>query len=274
MTNLQESLMPLFLTEAESGLGQLRALRAAIEQQLVTADLLDDARRAAHTIKGTAALVKRQQASELGRTLELLLEEWIAQGRLLSQADADQLENHCRALQNCLTVTTRPAAGVSTDAVADRFGTTERTSAEALGGDLIRDFALPFMMKLHQNAAVADELVRPASCCFYLRQQTYVLPIDQVAEIVQAASVTPLPFAPPAVLGLLNLRGEVVPVVSPMAETNRRVKLMADFFVVVAFHGADRIAFVSDRIPQLSLVEEQGQVLDVAAFIELQRAGM
>jgi purine-binding chemotaxis protein CheW len=40
------------------------------------------------------------------------------------------------------------------------------------------------------------------------------LPVAAVAEILPAAAVTALPGAPPVVLGALDVRGEVLPVVS------------------------------------------------------------
>jgi purine-binding chemotaxis protein CheW len=37
--------------------------------------------------------------------------------------------------------------------------------------------------------------------------------VDDVSEVVQGGQVTEVPLAPPAVLGLLNLRGRIVPAV-------------------------------------------------------------
>lgn len=40
---------------------------------------------------------------------------------------------------------------------------------------------------------------------------TYALPLDRVREVAVAPRVTELPTAPPVVLGVFNLRGEIVP---------------------------------------------------------------
>jgi hypothetical protein len=45
----------------------------------------------------------------------------------------------------------------------------------------------------------------------------YALELTAVREVVRAPAVVPLPGAPPAVLGLMNLRGEVVPVLDTAA---------------------------------------------------------
>jgi purine-binding chemotaxis protein CheW len=46
---------------------------------------------------------------------------------------------------------------------------------------------------------------------FPIGAERYALPVDQVKEVVAAPAVTPLPTAPAAVLGLVNLRGDVLP---------------------------------------------------------------
>ncbi len=48
---------------------------------------------------------------------------------------------------------------------------------------------------------------------FALAGEDYALPALRVREIIEYEPVTPLPGAPPAVRGVLNLRGSVVPVV-------------------------------------------------------------
>jgi purine-binding chemotaxis protein CheW len=44
-----------------------------------------------------------------------------------------------------------------------------------------------------------------------LNADLYALELTAVREVVPAPEVTPLPGAPPALLGVFNLRGEVVP---------------------------------------------------------------
>lgn len=54
-----------------------------------------------------------------------------------------------------------------------------------------------------------------ASCellVFWLGEQRYALPLNPVQRIERAVAVTALPAAPEAVLGIVNVRGQVVPV--------------------------------------------------------------
>ena len=47
---------------------------------------------------------------------------------------------------------------------------------------------------------------------FALDEQRFALALSSVERIVRVVDVTPLPSAPPIVLGIINVKGEVVPV--------------------------------------------------------------
>lgn len=52
----------------------------------------------------------------------------------------------------------------------------------------------------------------PKALCFLLHGQAMALPVSAVKETLAARPLTRVPFAPPAVAGLINLRGDVVAV--------------------------------------------------------------
>lgn len=88
--------------------------------------------------------------------------------------------------------------------------------------------------------------------------RTYALHIEHVTEVLRMVAITPLPDAPDPVLGVINLRGRAVPVVS----LARRVGVEAppyhpDTFLVVLSHGekvmavpVERVVAVQDVVPE------------------------
>ena len=64
-----------------------------------------------------------------------------------------------------------------------------------------------------QSAIASSTTVRREVLLFELNQQRYALPLSGVMELTRACAVQALPKAPELVLGVLNLRGVVVPVV-------------------------------------------------------------
>jgi chemotaxis signal transduction protein len=74
-------------------------------------------------------------------------------------------------------------------------------------------------------AAVSDSTVTPASggepaaeprvraCVFMLAGEPFAVGIEATREIVTIEDCTPVPLAPPTVLGVINLRGTLVPLI-------------------------------------------------------------
>lgn len=49
---------------------------------------------------------------------------------------------------------------------------------------------------------------------FRLDERRYALPLSVVERVIRAVEVTPLPKAPPIVLGAIDVQGRVVPVLN------------------------------------------------------------
>ena len=50
---------------------------------------------------------------------------------------------------------------------------------------------------------------------FVWNRETYAVPLDLVKEIVKVSTITPVPGLAETILGAMNLRGEVLPVINP-----------------------------------------------------------
>ncbi|HSP81144.1 MAG TPA: chemotaxis protein CheW [Myxococcaceae bacterium] len=91
---------------------------------------------------------------------------------------------------------------------------------------------------------------------FTLEGQRYALPLGDVCELVRAVRLTPLPRAPAVVEGLVNLRGELLPVL----DLRRRFRLPARPLssadhLVVAQAGPRRVVLRVDRAEGLLPLE-------------------
>lgn len=263
MSDIQETLLPVFIEETELALEQIATFIQTYRDGTETEEIFELARRAAHTIKGTAALVKRFQTSNLAH----LLEQHLDVGQESDAADIEKISAWYTELCSYLTLAKE---GVEED-------TFESTAASAavLGSfldeadqDIINDFALPFMLKLHQAEEEQHEVLRPLCCRFFVGGRQYFISIKEVLEIYQCESFTYLPFAPTFVVGLLNIRGTVVPVVNlAVVERSSGCADMAATYAVVATSAKGDVAFISDTIPQLSM-KTAGHHIEVASFIQ------
>ena len=76
-----------------------------------------------------------------------------------------------------------------------------------------------------------------------LDDELYALPVEWVREVLAAPTITPLATAPAAVLGLINLRGEIVPLLDTAALLGTRRAGPIVFAVVVNTpHGLGALA--------------------------------
>jgi purine-binding chemotaxis protein CheW len=105
---------------------------------------------------------------------------------------------------------------------------------------------------------------------FVLEGQHYALPLAGVERVVRAAHVTPLPQAPPVVLGIVNVQGRVTPVINlrrrfslpardlalgdqfVIARTPRRtLALVVDDVVGVVAHPPGEVSAPQEILPVL-----------------------
>ena len=93
---------------------------------------------------------------------------------------------------------------------------------------------------------------------------TYGLPTRDVREIVRAVRITPLPNAPDAIEGVVDVRGSVLPVLDVRARFQLPAKPLdpSDHFIV-ASAGARGVILRVDRATHLALVDESAAHTEV-----------
>jgi purine-binding chemotaxis protein CheW len=102
---------------------------------------------------------------------------------------------------------------------------------------------------------------------FNLADQRFALSLAVVARVVRAVEVTPAPEASPAVWGLINVQGQVMPVVNlrDCLKLPQRAIALSDRFVLV--HTATRpLALVVDDIREV-ITETSGHRYTVEPMI-------
>jgi purine-binding chemotaxis protein CheW len=87
---------------------------------------------------------------------------------------------------------------------------------------------------------------------FQVGRETFGVPISQVHEIVRVPEITSVPDAPEAVVGVMNLRGKIVPVV----DLRRRFAARTDAFtrrnrVIVAEVDSKLVGLVVDSASEV-----------------------
>lgn len=131
---------------------------------------------------------------------------------------------------------------------------------------------------------------------FTLDDRRYALPLPEVDRVVRMVAITPLPEAPGIILGVVNIRGRVIPVINMrrrfhlaereialadqlvVAHTVRRpVALVADAVLDVIACPAQNLIAAEEVVPGMEYVEgviklEDGLILihDLDKFLSLE----
>ena len=85
-------------------------------------------------------------------------------------------------------------------------------------------------------------------CTFAVGNLLLGLPVDDVSEVVRGEQVTAVPLAPPAVIGLLNLRGHIIPAVDARTRFGLEPRGAQDEPTHIIVHTlGEQISLVVDR---------------------------
>jgi len=106
--------------------------------------------------------------------------------------------------------------------------------------------------KIEGKGAGAEVEAQEHLIVFRLENEEYGAPITQVREIRRMGPITPMPKAPPAVKGVINLRGKIVPIV----DLKQRLEMptqepTSSTRIVVAEIGEDTVGFIVDSVSEV-----------------------
>jgi purine-binding chemotaxis protein CheW len=97
------------------------------------------------------------------------------------------------------------------------------------------------------------------------------VPAARVREVTAVSSVTPLPTAPPPVIGLTQLRGQIVPVIDLGAPDENRTPRPQDPLVVVEL-GPARAALWVERVLGVQPASDTVSYVDIGVLFDQLRA--
>ncbi len=267
MGDIRDKLLPVFFDEAAGHLKTIEECLAGFGPDELDPRALEAAFRAAHSIKGTAGLVKLPVISAVALRLEDALETLLENGSPPSTGTAEGLRQACARLK-----------GLTHSAVK---GIAEKPEILLEIDRLLRpqqDGAPPFLAGeaslaptdnpddlAAAQSAESESRAHLAWCVFRAAGRTFHLPIEDMVEISDLPPVYYLPLAPEYIRGLANLRGEVLPVV----DLGRLYGLESggeEIRLVVAQALGERLGFLAEGLPNLA-ADSGGERLDVPEFL-------
>lgn len=113
---------------------------------------------------------------------------------------------------------------------------------------------------------------------FHLYDEEYGIRTEEVEEIIRYARITPVPDSPRYVRGIINLRGEVIPIVSLHERLGFPERLDENTKILVCRRGEQKIGFMVDSVTEVldappSAITEDGNVDALFANVILLEKG-
>jgi purine-binding chemotaxis protein CheW len=109
---------------------------------------------------------------------------------------------------------------------------------------------------------------------FAVEGRRYALPLSSVDKIIRTVEITPLPKAPRIILGIINFRGSVIPVVNLRKRfglPERDMELSDQ--LIIAETPARPVALLADRVDTVIEIDKQdiikaGQIVPRTEYVE------
>jgi purine-binding chemotaxis protein CheW len=100
--------------------------------------------------------------------------------------------------------------------------------------------------------AEPDEEMRV--CLFSIGEDTYAIPVELLTEVIIPQKIFPVPTTPSHVLGVINLRGNIVPIVDIRQALSLPPQAVAAGQIAVVRHGAVTFGIAVDNVSAVTSV--------------------
>ncbi len=103
---------------------------------------------------------------------------------------------------------------------------------------------------MSEQANVIESLVKPGSryLSFSLGQEEFAIPLLSVKEVIAVPEFTPIPFTPGHVLGIMNLRGQVISVIDLRKKLEVAPKANSETAVIICDLTTLSLGIVVDSV--------------------------
>ena len=108
-------------------------------------------------------------------------------------------------------------------------------------------------------------------CLFTMDGDNYAIPVEQLTEIINSRKIFSVPTAPSHVLGVINLRGNIVPIVDIRPALSLPPQSVPGQIAIVK-HGTITFGIVVDNVTEVVGVPESS-ILEFSTYQEAQQAG-
>lgn len=94
-------------------------------------------------------------------------------------------------------------------------------------------------------------------CLLTLGGEVYAVDLRNVREVFQVDTITPVPGMPPALVGVTNVRGAVIPIMDLRRMLGVPTAGPAPQYAVIIKHGNHQVGVLVERVPEIRTVHTE-----------------
>jgi len=116
------------------------------------------------------------------------------------------------------------------------------------------------------NTSANENISTEKYLTFFIDGQLFAIPSSQVVEIIRMQSITFIPNLPPFIIGVINLRGKIVPLVDIRLKFDKPQKEYDDHTSIIVTETGDLgVGFIVDNVNDVTNVSKN-QISDTPRF--------
>lgn len=92
-------------------------------------------------------------------------------------------------------------------------------------------------------------------CLLTLGGEVYAVDLRHVREVFEVEAITPVPGMPPALVGVTNVRGAVVPIMDLRRLLGLTTAGPPPRYAVIIKHGTHQVGVLVERVPEIRTVQ-------------------
>jgi purine-binding chemotaxis protein CheW len=123
-------------------------------------------------------------------------------------------------------------------------------------------------MSLLENQHQNSSTIRTLS--FKVENELYLIPVEDITEIINSQPITPVPRLPNYIKGVMNLRGKIVPVMDVRLKFKiKEAPLHENSCFLVISHENTHVGLIVDEVCEvLDIVEDEIQMYKASKHCE------
>jgi len=95
---------------------------------------------------------------------------------------------------------------------------------------------------------------------FGLFDRKFVIELSNIVEVIKVPFITPIPKSPAYVLGLINLRNEIITIIDLRTVFEiKEEEITAETRIIITKHNLTKIGFLVDRVK--GIIEEEAEAI-------------